>query len=296
MAIDYNAEDEELDNEIRKMYGLKEEKGEEEDVSVSNDDSNAEQEEPDNISETEQIAEPTVSETQYKNAVREMNRAQQELAERRKNDEARDEIIRKLQNQIEELKNKKEKQEESLDSDDEFEQAKDLYPEVVNPLLKMIEQLKAQLASVTNEVGNVKQVADRFRESETTSAQEKHYAYIHDKHPDVSDIAGSPEFSVWLQDQAPIIQQAIQAGTAQDVVSALDYYKLSKGLATESPKPKQDKLEQAKLASSPTIRGGSSKPEQKKTFTNAEIAKMTREEFMKYEDAIDEALSRGEIY
>ena len=334
MAIDYAAQDAAIDDEIRAMYAPEgesetteepespaeagtENEEQTESPSEEQDEHATGQEPPDEESATEsdenneldEAKEASVPESRYHNAVVAMNKAQQELADRRKQDAGRDSLISQLQTQVQQLLDEKQtaKPEEKTstppaDDDKDLAEATELYPEVVNPLLKRIASLEKKLALVSDDVGDVKNVADRYQKTEQKTAEEKHWEDIRAKHPDVEDVVNSPEYADWYHNQAPMIQQALQQGTSRDVVAALNLYRAdnpreqaeAEVKTPQTAAPRVDKLAAAKEASSPSIKTAS-KPEQKPTYTNAQIAKMSREEFMKHEAAIDEALARGEI-
>jgi hypothetical protein len=319
---DYKAEDEALDRELETLYANdKEESESEAPAEAGTADEEAQEtpeqqaaEEPtdegtlndaDPIKE-EQI-EATVPEERYKNAEKAMHRAMQEAADLRKQGAARDSIMRDLQEQVKQLqdvKATKPKEEESSpqDAEEDLKEGFELYPEVVNPLMKRIKELEKKLSAVNADVGNVKQVSDRYAKSEAQTAEDKHWAFIKDKHADLDEIVTSKEYADWFPEQSPLIKEALQRGTAKDVVAALNLYRIEHPKSVpesvkETPavvKPVADKLSEAKKASSPAVKS-STKPEQKPTYTTAQIAKMTRAEFVKHEDAIDAAMARGEI-
>ena len=300
MTVDYEALDAELDAEIQKMYS------EDDSASDAPEDSGTASEDPEAVvqeaesatpSTDEQQAEttdPVVPEHRYKEAVRAMNKAQQELAEFRKADANRDQTIQQLQAELQALKSNEAPE---PDAYEDLSEAKELYPELVAPLLKTIDSLKKQLASVQNEVSGVKTVADRYQQAEAMSAEERHYAEINNAHPDVSELVATEEFQTWRNAQAPVIQYALDQGTARDVVAALSLYKSETGKASTSApvSNKPDRLAAAKDAASPSIKGAS-KPDSKPTFTADQIAKMTMSEFAKHEAEIDAAIARGELY
>ena len=300
MTVDYEALDAELDAEIQKMYS------EDDSASDAPEDSGTASEDPEAVvqeaesatpSTDEQQAEttdPVVPEHRYKEAVRAMNKAQQELAEFRKADANRDQTIQQLQAELQALKSNEAPE---PDAYEDLSEAKELYPELVAPLLKTIDSLKKQLASVQNEVSGVKTVADRYQQAEAMSAEERHYAEINNAHPDVSELVATEEFQAWRNAQAPVIQYALDQGTARDVVAALSLYKSETGKASTSApvSNKPDRLAAAKDAASPSIKGAS-KPDSKPTFTADQIAKMTMSEFAKHEAEIDAAIARGELY
>jgi chromosome segregation ATPase len=300
MTVDYEALDAELDAEIQKMYS------EDDSASDAPEDSGTASEDPEAVVQEAESATPSTDEQQtettdpvvpehrYKEAVRAMNKAQQELAEFRKADANRDQTIQQLQAELQALKSNEAPE---PDAYEDLSEAKELYPELVAPLLKTIDSLKKQLASVQNEVSGVKTVADRYQQAEAMSAEERHYAEINNAHPDVSELVATEEFQAWRNAQAPVIQYALDQGTARDVVAALSLYKSETGKASTSApvSNKPDRLAAAKDAASPSIKGAS-KPDSKPTFTADQIAKMTMSEFAKHEAEIDAAIARGELY
>jgi hypothetical protein len=337
MAIDYSAEADKVDAEIAAMYESQADEaddaeeqdspGEVNDAGTeSGEVKNQEQESNDGphdstpvveeVKQNDETQQAVVDEERYKNAVRAMNRAMQEAADLRKQNVARDELIEQLQAQIQQLQEKQAKPADqeapTLETDGEidFDEASELYPEMTGPILKLRAKLEKQLAEVSkmvgavkDEVGEVKHVAEDVKRDKALTAEQKHYAYIAERHPDFNEIVASTEYAEWFPEQAPMVQAALQRGTARDVVTALTLFR------TEHPKPvpevevetrvaakattKQDKLAAAKAASTPDVK--SVKPDKKPTFTSAQIAKMSPKEFSIHEAEILEAMARGEI-
>lgn len=329
MAIDYQAQDEALDEELRAMYAPQEETKEDDEQSEpqTEQDSPGESGTESAVNEQSQdleestladntetsTSESTVPESRYHNAVVAMNKAQQELAERRKQDAERDSLISQLQSQIQELQAAATSQPETtppstpdidLGDDDELKEAQDLFPEVINPLLKVIANLEKKLAAVSDdvgnvktEVGNVKSVSDKYRQAEQQSEQEKHISTIKARHPDLEEIVKSDSYADWYYNQSPLIQQLLQEGSAKDVIAALDLFRADHpkvSVPAANKAAQADKLAAARDASIPSIKTGQ-KPGQRQTFTNAEIAKMSPAEYAKNEAAIDAAMLRGDI-
>lgn len=313
MATDYIKQDEELDDELRAMYA------EESEPESDSPDEGTESEEyeppeqeldtstPESDEQTPEDTEPMVEESRYKNAVVAMNKAQQEAAELRKQIAGVDDLksqLQQLQTQLQEQQANTTAKEEPPSTpvdDDDLSEAREIYPEVINPLLKIISNLESKLdekfKGLESEVGSVKGVADRYQETEQKTAAQAYWDTIKQTHSDVDEIADSPEYVEWYQNQAPMIQKALSEGTANDAISALNLFRMDHPKEAQEPvrqTNKPDKLAAARKAAVPNVKG-QQKPEAKPTFTNAQIAKMSREEFMKNEAAIDEAMARGEI-
>ena len=242
-------------------------------------------------------AEQTVPESRYKEAVRAMNEAQRELAEMRKQYTDTDRTVAELKKQIEELQSSKEEKpdtsELSLDEIDDYQ------AEIAKPLLKIIDDLKTQLAEIKGEVGNVKTVADRYQQNEAVTAQERWRQSVKERHEDIEELEKSEDFWKWANTQPPVIQYALQQGTPADAIAALDLYRMQHPKEQVQKEQVQvdteDKLAKAKAISTPNVKSGV-KPNKKQTFTMAQIEKMSRDEFLKNEAAIDEALLKGEVY
>ena len=152
--------------------------------------------------------------------------------------------------------------------DYDLDQAKNDYPEIVTPLADKLYTLENRLGSLSHDMSNVKSVAQRIQQGEQEANAERHRQTITARHPDAYEIADSDDFSVWKCNQAPIIQRALNEGCAQDVISALDLYRQSH--------QRHD--------------------QQKRTFTNQQISKMSIQEFNQHEAEIDQAFSLGEVW
>ena len=330
MSIDYAAEDAKLDDEIRAMYAQSpeseasdspvEDAGTESQETTSNSELNestpvedVSQEQP-----AQEQSEATVPESRYKNAVVAMNKAQQELADKRKQDAERDNLIQQLQSQIQfqsqQLQQIQQAQPappvpESATQDipdaDGLAEAREIYPEVVDPLLKIIARLEKKLSAVTGEfetvkgdVGSVKGVANRYQQSEQDTEMSRYWDAIKSQHSDVDEIAQSPDYEAWYAEQSELIKSALISSNPKDVIFALNEFRAEYPKSvpdTNQPiTPKVDKLAAAKEAAAPLIKT-TAKPEQKTTYTASQIEKMSREEYAKHEAAIDEAMARGEI-
>lgn len=264
------------------------------------------------LSDTES-SEGMVSEARYKEAVKAMNRSQREAAEYRKTEAQRDDLIQQLQAQIAELRqaqpdNSASAQggiESASDStpaqvdDDDLKEAREYYPEVVNPLLKIIDRLEQELAGMKGEFGDVKHVAERYQQETQKIAEQQQVEAILSAHPDASEIAASPEYANWFEVQSPMVKAALTEGGSKDVIAALNMFKAEHPNLTQaspvSVRPKADKLAAAKQAAAPNVRGTAKPGASKSAFTLAQIDKMSLEEFKQHETAIDKALANGEI-
>jgi hypothetical protein len=91
-----------------------------------------------------------------------------------------------------------------------------------------------------------------------------HFDTIAAAHPDMRRIADSDDFQGWVERQPPMVKEAVQSGTASDVIEVLNRYKLAVGMVRAKPR-----------------------------FTSKQIENMSVEEFQRREKEIDEAMKAG---
>ena len=298
MTKDYESEADELDAELLALMNP-------ESVDATSAETTQEEQEeqvqdsPADETETIESTATQVPESQYKEAVRAMNRAQEELAHKRKDEVARDQYIQQLQERIQALESNQQAKQQG--GTDDLQDVLENYPEIVGPLLKKIADLETKLTNVSNDVGNVKNVADHYQQTESQRYVNEYWNAIRNAHADVDDIANSPDYADWYDSQPPTIKKALVSDNAADVVAGINLYKASRPQVFTPPAQSGNgrgntKLQAAREAAAPNIQSTRSTKEHKQTFTNAQIAQMSNEEYTKYEDAIDAALARGEVY
>lgn len=176
--------------------------------------------------------------------------------------------------------------------DDGLDTLVDDFPEIALPLVKKNRALEAKLADLQKSLESVQKTTDTVARTEADRDAQRHFDAIKQAHPDLEQLANDPGLAEWKASQPPIMQYALDQGSTADVILALNLYKESIG----QPVPKQDKLPAARQAATPSMPRNTDKPtEPKKSFTRDEIAKMSMDEFIKHEKAIDEALGKYAI-
>ena len=119
-----------------------------------------------------------------------------------------------------------------------------------------------------------------------------------DKHPDYDEIKNSDEFHSWAKAQPQSIQDWIYKNSSDaDLASrALDLYKRDTGLDAPPKKTRSNsnrtKSTAADMVSTKTT---AVEPKQKKIWSEREIAKMSIDEFDRFEEDITNAISEGRI-
>ena len=120
-------------------------------------------------------------------------------------------------------------------------------------IAKGVEKLVAsKTASLTADLeARLAAVLAPLQEKQAESAIDEHFSTINKAHPDVESVVPSQEFNNWIDKQPSVVRgslkNAIQQGTASEVIEVLDAYKASTGKATVIP-PKVDVAAAAQAA------------------------------------------------
>jgi len=115
------------------------------------------------------------------------------------------------------------------------------YPEIAEAVLQLVDQKVNQSAS------QIEQRVAPLEAEKKRTATETHFAAIGNVHADYETVAGSPEFSQWIDSQPDYVSQAchqvVQQGTANQVVDLLTRFKENTpDPAGEIPDPDPDPL------------------------------------------------------
>ena len=120
-----------------------------------------------------------------------------------------------------------------------------------------------------------------------------------DKHPDYDEIKNSDEFHSWAKAQPQSIQDWIYKNSSDaDLASrALDLYKRDTGLDAAPPKRTRSNSKRTKSTAADMVSTKTTavEPKQRKIWSEREIAKMSIDEFDRFEEDITNAISEGRI-
>lgn len=189
-----------------------------------------------------------------------------------------------------------EKMKEQLDSatrqqikfpktDEEIEQWTKKYPDVA----AIIDTIARKRASELLSEGEKRlEKVEKMREDLIRKEAEQELLRLH---PDFAEIRTDPAFHEWAKDQSRFVQDALYRNNtdAKAAAEAIDLYKYHKGIAAR--KKGADKG----AAAAVTARGGTPATTGKKKFSESQVAKMSSAEYEKNEDAIFEAMRKGEF-
>ena len=128
-------------------------------------------------------------------------------------------------------------------------------------------------------------------------AKEKAEVELLKMHPDFNELRSKDDFHEWAAKQDPVIQDWLYENTSNASLAgrALDLYKMDRGLGKYSKKEEQSAKKEAAKAISKTKKAEASEAPTKKVWSNAAIAKMSVNEYEKYEEEIDKAIREGRI-
>ena len=147
-----------------------------------------------------------------------------------------------------------------------------------------------------SQVEGVRQQLSAIQEREADLVKREAESILKTNHPDFEDIRGSDDFHGWAKEQPEDIQRWVYANNSSaDLASrAIDLYKLEKGIIRSPQKQSKSRSKgsAADMVSTKTTAVDAKAP---KIWTEREIAKMSIDDFDKYQDDIQEALSEGRI-
>jgi hypothetical protein len=176
-------------------------------------------------------------------------------------------------------------------SKDELESWRKEYPDVY----EMVETIAMNKAD-----SRTKEMEDKYQNLQVQQeeiAKEKAEVELLKLHPDFNDLRSKDDFHEWAAKQDPVIQDWLYENTSNASLAAraLDLYKMDRGLGKYSKKEEQSAKKEAAKAISKTKKAEAPDAPTKKVWSNAEISKMTVNEYAKYEEDIDKAVREGRI-
>jgi len=176
-------------------------------------------------------------------------------------------------------------------SKEELESWRKEYPDVY----EMVETIAMNKAD-----SRAKEMETKYQNLQVQQEQinrEKAEVELLKMHPDYKDIRSKDEFHEWATRQDPAIQGWLYENTSNASLAgrAIDLYKMDKGISKLSKKQESAVKKEAAKAITKTAKATETELPKKKIWSNAAIAKMTVNEYAKYEEEIDKAVREGRI-
>jgi len=171
---------------------------------------------------------------------------------------------------------------------EDLEKFKQEYPDLYDTV-----ETVAHLRS-SEQVNQLQGQLQAIQEREAKIVKREAEADLIANHPDFEDIRGSESFHEWAGLQPEQIQEWIynNPDNAQLASKAIDLYKIENGIQTQTKSQPRQKGSAADMVSTKTKTIDTQEP---KIWTEREIAAMSLDQFDKYEDEIQQALSEGRV-
>ena len=175
---------------------------------------------------------------------------------------------------------------------EELEEFRKKYPDVFE-VVETVSHMQSE--------GKTKDLEDRLKalqEREKDLVRKDAEKRLRDNHPDFDDIRNSEGFHSWAKAQPESIQSWIynNTGDADLAGRALDLFKRDTGVDS-SPKKTRSNSKKSKKSAADMVSTKTTtvEPKQEKIWTEREIAAMSIDQFDKYEDEINQAVSEGRV-
>ena len=176
---------------------------------------------------------------------------------------------------------------------EDLERFKNEYPDLYDTV-ESVAHLRSE-----QQVGELREQLSAIQMREAEILKREAETTLRERHPDFEDIRGDEAFHQWAEDQPQQIQDWIYNNPDNVALAskAIDLYKLETGQPTtqtrRSPRKQSATRESAAdIVSTKTTQIDSAQP---KIWTEREIAAMSVDQFDKFEDEINQAMSEGRV-
>ena len=175
---------------------------------------------------------------------------------------------------------------------EELEQFKKKYPDIFEVVETVSHMQSEEKAKVLEE--RLSTLQQREKDLVRKDAEKR----LMDNHPDFDDIRNSETFHSWAKAQPESIQTWIynNTGDADLAIRALDLFKKDTG-ADSSPNRKKSNSKRSRKSAADMVSTKTTTVDtrQDKIWTEREIASMSLDQFDKYEEDINQAVSEGRV-
>ncbi len=171
---------------------------------------------------------------------------------------------------------------------EDLERFKQEYPDLYDTV-----ETVAHLQS-SEQVNQIQGQLEAIQQREAQIVRREAEADLIARHPDFDEIRGSDIFHEWAETQPEQIQSWIynNPDNAQLASKAIDLFKVENGIKTQTKSQPRQNGSAADMVSTKTKTIDTREP---KIWTEREIAAMSLDQFDKYEDEIQQALSEGRV-
>lgn len=247
------------------------------------------------------------SEKRIKDTRADHTRGRQELKEANAKSLELEDTVFKLKTQVEELtkastartEQKTEKAVEKTTGKlaDQLEAMKKVDPDLAAAMAPIVEGMFGQINDLKADLAVEKQEAKNKKIQDDNDA---HFSKLDKAHDGWESTMQSPEFAGYLQGlssrEKRLALLDLKGGTADNIIEIFDDFQATQTADDDGDK-KKDKIKEAKKLSNPTNKKSKNidTGTKKMLYTRTQIDQMTEAEYAKEEDAIDKAMSNGQI-
>jgi hypothetical protein len=248
------------------------------------------------------------SEKRIKDTRADHTRGRQDLKEAQTRSLELEDTVFKLKKQVEGLTTASTQKQEakaekvvaktSGDIADQIAAMEKIDPDLAATMKPIVESMFGQINTLKDDLATEKQDAnDKTAQAESDA----HFAKLDGAHKGWEETMQTKEFAGYLQDLPPRSKRLalldLKGGTAENIIELFDEYKEASGGEEEADTRKNDKLEKAKSLSNPVNKKSKNinTGVVKMLYTRSQISDMDDAEYAKEEEAIDKAMSNGQI-
>ena len=206
-----------------------------------------------------------------------------------------DDLKRHYDEKVNEFKQREQELIASVGSDyqtpktpEELESFKNNYPDLYDTV-----ETVAHLRS-SEQVSQLQEQLQAMQQREAQIIQREAETDLMTRHPDFPELRDSEEFHMWAETQPEQIKDWIynNPDNAQLASKAIDLFKIENGYKTQTRSQPKSKGSAADMVSTKTTTIDTQEP---RIWTEREIAAMSLDQFDKYEDEIQQAISEGRV-
>lgn len=178
-------------------------------------------------------------------------------------------------------------------SDEEIQQFREANPDLYDTFESVAHNI------TSDQINSLQPRLSAIEQREKELAMREAEQAIRDQHPDYDDIRGDPNFHSWAEEQPEDIQRWVYQNPDNVALAskAIDLYKMEFGIRQNSNNQRPASAPQSRNSAADMVSTKTTnvEPRQAKIWTESEIAKMSLDQFDKYEDEIRQAQAEGRI-
>jgi len=172
---------------------------------------------------------------------------------------------------------------------EDLEKFKSQYPDLYETV-ETVAHLRSE-----EQISDIREQLVSIKQREADIVRKEAHADLKTRHPDFEEIRGDDNFHEWAKGQPEEIQNWIYNNPDNATLAsrAIDIYKLENDI--QQSKTSKSKPKAASAADMVSTKTKTVDTKEAKVWTEREIARMSIDQFDKYEDEINQAISEGRV-